>query len=70
MGYSMILVVMLSFLAYTHSEPVKFVDCGMYSCLSSLNSIKMSFNHPQVVPNLYEFLLLNSKGDILRSIDH
>ncbi|KAG1972236.1 NPC intracellular cholesterol transporter 2-like [Pimephales promelas] len=28
MGYSMILVVMLSFLAYTHSEPVKFVDCG------------------------------------------
>ncbi|CAM4643171.1 hypothetical protein PO909_012075 [Leuciscus waleckii] len=28
MGYRMICVVLLSFLAYTYSEPVKFVDCG------------------------------------------
>jgi len=29
--------------------------------------ILISFTHPQVVANLYEFLLLNTKEDILKN---
>jgi len=28
----------------------------------------LSFTHPYVVPNLYEFLLLNTKEDILKNV--
>lgn len=33
MDYRMLCVVLLSFLAYTNSEQVKFVDCGKYSLM-------------------------------------
>jgi len=31
-------------------------------------SVFISFSHPQVVQNLYEFLLLDTKEDILKNV--